>query len=526
MRIFHQTLAIVLVCTLGGLSVIGLLFFRYERLQQLQRENQEYLIVLRDLEHLQTMTAQWFVTIDLFFGYEQTYLAKGVGKQARQLKDTWLLLQDRVPRLRDEAAIRRVVSGIQSISYRVQDLAVSSDADLSSAWAEGLGKVDLESSDVIVLTQEIGDTVLADGALLEDELAESEKSFVRWGVSAVVLYVLLVGLVWRWASNALVQPIERLTELAEEASSQVKVMDFPQRAGPEEVRRLTQSFEAFVDKLKAASHQAGIAEVITSVLHNIGNVLNSLNVSAQMVQSQVSELKTDGPGLISNAIAEYKAKGCSDPFFKEHPVGKELESYLLTLGQRLEKDKNALQEEVSYLQQKIEHIKTIFSAQRDMAKHTDLVETIQVRTVVEELLLMAFAAEEVEDVTISNEIEESIVIETSKNKFIEIVVNLVRNALDSLAESQVVQPHIRFSASSLGDERVTIQVEDNGMGIKEEDALSIFQHGFTTKKEGNGFGLHSCATKAEEMGGSLNFLSDGENAGALFILCLPCRRLN
>jgi signal transduction histidine kinase len=64
-------------------------------------------------------------------------------------------------------------------------------------------------------------------------------------------------------------------------------------------------------------------------------------------------------------------------------------------------------------------------------------------------------------------------------------------------------------------------VIDNGEGIAAENLTRIFAHGFTTKKDGHGFGLHSCVLAAREMGGSLLAASDGPGRGAAFTLVLP-----
>jgi signal transduction histidine kinase len=68
---------------------------------------------------------------------------------------------------------------------------------------------------------------------------------------------------------------------------------------------------------------------------------------------------------------------------------------------------------------------------------------------------------------------------------------------------------------------VRISVTDNGVGIRPEHLTHIFEHGFTTRKDGHGFGLHSGAIAAKEMGGSLAVYSAGPDQGATFTLSLP-----
>ncbi len=78
--------------------------------------------------------------------------------------------------------------------------------------------------------------------------------------------------------------------------------------------------------------------------------------------------------------------------------------------------------------------------------------------------------------------------------------------------------------TACGEDRVCFEVIDNGVGISAENLTRIFNHGFTTKKDGHGFGLHSGALAAKEMGGALTAHSDGEGKGARFALELPMRR--
>ena len=66
-----------------------------------------------------------------------------------------------------------------------------------------------------------------------------------------------------------------------------------------------------------------------------------------------------------------------------------------------------------------------------------------------------------------------------------------------------------------------ISVADNGIGIPAENLTRIFAHGFTTRKHGHGFGLHSSALAASEMGGALRVQSDGHGCGATFTIELP-----
>jgi signal transduction histidine kinase len=98
----------------------------------------------------------------------------------------------------------------------------------------------------------------------------------------------------------------------------------------------------------------------------------------------------------------------------------------------------------------------------------------------------------------------------------------VRNA--TFACDETGRPDQRITVRIAGDpSRVRISVSDNGVGIPAENLTRIFSHGFTTKQDGHGFGLHSGALAAKELGGSLSVQSDGPGHGATFTLELPCQ---
>src|SRR5581483_612076 len=107
-----------------------------------------------------------------------------------------------------------------------------------------------------------------------------------------------------------------------------------------------------------------------------------------------------------------------------------------------------------------------------------------------------------------------------KHKVLQILVNLIRNAKHACEEQNPAEKRLTVRVAGCGD-RVQIVVSDNGTGIPAENLIRIFNHGFTTKKEGHGFGLHTSALAAKEMGGALLVHSAGPGLGATFTLELP-----
>ena len=106
---------------------------------------------------------------------------------------------------------------------------------------------------------------------------------------------------------------------------------------------------------------------------------------------------------------------------------------------------------------------------------------------------------------------------------LQILVNLIRNAKYALDDRGHSDKRMTLRIGLNGNNTVKIAVIDNGIGIPAEHLTRIFEHGFTTRKEGHGFGLHNGALAAKDLGGSLTAHSDGPGKGAMFTLELPLR---
>jgi len=91
-----------------------------------------------------------------------------------------------------------------------------------------------------------------------------------------------------------------------------------------------------------------------------------------------------------------------------------------------------------------------------------------------------------------------------RHKVLQILVNLLRNAQQALLEANKPEKAIALMIAPVaGNGHIRFKVCDDALGISDENLKRIFQHGFTTKKDGHGFGLHGSANAAQEMGGSL-----------------------
>jgi signal transduction histidine kinase len=288
------------------------------------------------------------------------------------------------------------------------------------------------------------------------------------------------------------------------------------------VQERTAELEESHKNLVAASRQAGKAEVATSVLHNVGNVLNSINVSVTVVSDRLRRSKIDTIAKVSNMLGEHSTD--LGEFITRDPKGKQIPVFLGQLAAQLASDRSATLEEMAQMAKDVDHIKDIVTMQQTYARVSGMEETARVTDLVEDALRMNASALIRHDVHFFREFEDpSPEITVEKHKILQILVNLIRNAKQACDESGQAEKKLIMRVTS-NEKTVRIALIDNGCGIAPENLVRIFNHGFTTKKEGHGFGLHSCALSAKEMGGSLQVSSDGPGKGATFTLELPCSR--
>ncbi len=271
-------------------------------------------------------------------------------------------------------------------------------------------------------------------------------------------------------------------------------------------------------ELITASRRAGMAEVATSVLHNVGNVLNSVNVASSCLADNLKKSKAASLSKVVALLRENETE--LGAFLTNDPKGKKIPGYLAQLAVHLAGEQAAALRELAELQKNIEHIKDIVAMQQSFAKVSGVTETLNVADLVEDALRINASSLIRHDIQIVREFLAASSLTIEKHKVLQILVNLIRNAKHACDESGRPDKQLTVRITN-GDDRVRIAVIDNGAGIAPVNLTRIFSHGFTTKKDGHGFGLHSGALAAKEMGGALRVQSDGVGCGATFTLELP-----
>jgi PAS domain S-box-containing protein len=285
-----------------------------------------------------------------------------------------------------------------------------------------------------------------------------------------------------------------------------------------ERKRAEASLQDLHRQLLDASREAGMAEVATNVLHNVGNVLNSVNVSASLVADRVKKSKISSLVKVVSLLRQHEHD--LGVFIIADPKGKRLPAYLALLSEHLLADQKTNVQELDSLRENIDHIKEIVAMQQRYAMAAGVPELLDLTALVEDSLRLNRDALSRHHVDLVREFEKVPPMYVEKHKVLQILVNLLRNARHACDKSARPDKRLTVRVAD-GEGRVRISVMDNGIGIPPENLTRIFNQGFTTKKDGHGFGLHSGALAATEMGGSLIVHSDGPGEGATFTLELP-----
>ncbi len=283
----------------------------------------------------------------------------------------------------------------------------------------------------------------------------------------------------------------------------------------------TVELEAAHHKLVDAARKAGMAEVAIGVVHNVGNVLNSVNASASVVDRKLRGSRLKNLSKVAALLEERKTELAT--FLAHDERGRALPSYLTALAQALEAEQGGALHELELLVKHVEHIKQIVNGQHLYANgmEVSLAERVTPSQLMEEALGIGLGAStppaDLEVVRLFAPAPDTML---DKHRVLQILVNLVRNAVRALEGAALRRLTLGTKVDAAGT--VSFTVTDSGSGIDPEHLHRIFQQGFTTKPAGRGgSGLHSAALAAQSMGGSIHVASQGLGHGASFTLSLP-----
>jgi signal transduction histidine kinase len=208
-------------------------------------------------------------------------------------------------------------------------------------------------------------------------------------------------------------------------------------------------------------------------------------------------------------------------FLTRDEKGKLLPGYLNGIAQALAQEQQQMIQELAQLINSVDHIKSVVSTQQSYAVGSSMIEPVQIRDLAEEALRLHGDSFARHHVTVVREFEPVPLVLVDRGRVLQILVNLISNAKNAMEDLQDAPRRLTLRVDVAAGSRLRIAVKDDGDGISAQNLTRIFAHGFTTRKSGHGFGLHSCALAASQMGGTLTAHSEGPGRGATFTLEFP-----
>lgn len=274
------------------------------------------------------------------------------------------------------------------------------------------------------------------------------------------------------------------------------------------------------NQLILAARRAGMADIATNILHNAGNVLNSVITSSTMIQRLIDQSKisrlTDVAQMLESNLNDIVN------FFKNTTQGQRLPNYLIKMAQSWDLDKVQLKNEIYTLNKGINHLKEIISKQNNLSRNLGFIEELAATDLIKDALLLNKALYDPDEITITQDFRFLDKVKIDRVKILQVIVNLIKNSIESVTACHNSFKKIDLILDYAENNEFIFQIIDNGCGIAAENLSKLFSQGFTTKKDGHGFGLHASALAIKEMGGTFSATSDGIDQGAVFSIMLPC----
>jgi signal transduction histidine kinase len=468
---------------------------------------------------LETEHGHMLVCARWMFDPQDDHAARGLLVIGRLLTPAWQ------QRLALQTGVDFTLSSVlESPASAALDAATSSSQPVSAgADAQGLRTLacmtDVSGVPAVLIETRTGRAISRSGA-----------TALRYALISTVAAGLLMMLALLFLlTRTVLQPLARLSAHALEIGRSEELTRKLRLERRDEIGLLSGEFDAMMDKLAQsraqvvrAARAAGMSEIATGVLHNVGNVLNGVNVSASLLAENAQR---SGAGDLKRVVETIRGStGDLAGFLARDPRGAHLDPLLEQLALQLVREEQERERELGTLTRGIDHLKELIQVQQGIAGRAGVLEEIDLGELLESALALTVAASFGAEPQIVREFEELGPCPLDRHRLMEVLVNVIQNARQALATPGLAERRLLLRTAADGPDGVRIEVEDSGPGIAREDLARIFTHGFTTRAEGHGFGLHASANAATEMGGKLRAESAGRGHGARFVLTLPLKR--
>ena len=342
-----------------------------------------------------------------------------------------------------------------------------------------------------------------------------------WTIGFYILLTIVVGsiLIYLYIEHsrkvvAVRQEIEELKEENEQLRTELtrKIS---------EIEKIAERLRKAEEELEEKSQNEGMAEIAAGVLHNVANVLSSVNSSNTFIQDTAKYSKVDGLIKANKLLREHIDH--IDQFIFEDPRGKKLLNYYLKLEEPLRKEREDIVSQSERLDEKISIINDVITAQQSHAMSGQITSETVLSEIVESTLSLQEDLLADYELDVTTDLKAKTPVIAQRSKLIHVLVNFIKNAGESMEENHPENKKLTIKTWE-DSYKVYLSVTDNGLGIKGENIDKIFSHTYTTKKKGHGFGLHSSANYMKEMGGKIKVSSEGRGKGTTFTLVFPIIR--
>lgn len=425
----------------------------------------------------------------------------------------------RTPPLR-EATVMLSVQARRQLDVRRPGSCQDADEDNGTGW---LGRdlhlsrymwcpVRVSADETLVLIAGHDQTTARTSTLL----AEAEVSYLALMAQHIEAWVRNVRLVADLRSER-----ERLAALNVELEERVIERTSALEQANGELRQNVETLRNTQDQLVVMSRQAGMAEIATGVLHNLGNALNSVNVLAGLLRQRVEDHASRGIEQLARLIDEHRDDWAE--FLTQDPRGERVPEYICLLAKHARDESHQLERDMSELDSHIQRARRVLTAQQSFAKHASFLETVRVQDLIEDALRLVDVPLRHACIEVCRDYADDPTLVTDRHHMLEILVNLLSNATDAMGENPTHRRTIVLGLVEFDDGGAELSVQDTGSGIESHMLARIFSHGVTTKPTGHGFGLHISSLSARKLGATLTAESDGPGCGATFRLRLPAR---
>lgn len=290
----------------------------------------------------------------------------------------------------------------------------------------------------------------------------------------------------------------------------------------QKVKERTEELNELNSKIAEIARSAGMAEVASGVLHNVGNVLNSINVSSAVLKEQIRNCKSRNIEKMAKLLSEHKHDIAE--FLSKDEKGQFVIPYLEKLANEVGVEQEMQIDELDNLTDNINHIKTIVSMQQSYAGSMGVMDNVLASSMFEDAIKINISNLKKDAIQLIRKFEYDPLLYIDKHKMIQVLVNFISNARYAVMNNEVENRIVETGIISRNGE-VVFYVQDNGIGIEKEDMNRLFEFGFRKRVGGHGYGLHHSALMAKEMDGEISVASEGPGLGARFTITVPLKPL-